>query len=119
MFSGGGQLVLNMSAPAKQRRLIQNYLQESELNLCAQFVDQNGHYMTRIAKSTPFLMKTGQWHNLFTKLTKHTSRDAATRTRYVKSHKNLSNGKLFFDGKFIKEYMLDSAELICSEKMRH
>ncbi|GCC26309.1 hypothetical protein chiPu_0004725 [Chiloscyllium punctatum] len=41
---------------------------------------------------------------------------AHVKTSYVISHKIATNSKLFSDGEFIKECLLDSAELICLKK---
>ncbi|GCC27815.1 hypothetical protein chiPu_0006241 [Chiloscyllium punctatum] len=41
---------------------------------------------------------------------------AHTKTSYVISHKIVRNSKPFSDGEFIKECLLDSAELLCLEK---
>lgn len=50
----------------------------------------------------------------FTKL--HTSRDAATRTSFVISHKIAKKSKPFSEGEFITECLVDSVALICPEK---
>ena len=46
----------------------------------------------------------------------HTSRDAATKTSFVISHKIAQNSKPFSEGEFVKECLVDSAALICPEK---
>ena len=46
----------------------------------------------------------------------HTSRDAATKTSFVISHKIAKNSKPFSEGEFVKECLVDSAALICPEK---
>ncbi|GCC28423.1 hypothetical protein chiPu_0006853 [Chiloscyllium punctatum] len=87
----------------------------------------NRHYLTkhteksnnlsdqeRVRELDALLAKLHNQQRRFTKL--HISRDAAVKTSYVKSHKIARNSKPFSDGEFIKECLLDSAELICPEK---
>lgn len=66
--------------------------------------------------SEALLAKLQKQQGFFTKL--HTSRDAATRTSFVISHKIAKNSKPFSKGEFVKECMVDSAALICPEKKR-
>lgn len=60
------------------------------------------------------LAKLQTQQGFFTKL--HTSRDAATKTSFVISHKIAKNSKPFAEGEFVKECLVDSAALICPEK---
>uniref|UniRef100_A0A1A8N5E2 Zinc finger, BED-type containing 5 n=1 Tax=Nothobranchius rachovii TaxID=451742 RepID=A0A1A8N5E2_9TELE len=68
----------------------------------------------RARTSEALLAKLQKQQGFFTKL--HTSRDAATRTSFVISHKIAKNSKPFSEGEFVKECMVDSAALICPEK---
>ncbi|XP_073689371.1 general transcription factor II-I repeat domain-containing protein 2B-like [Garra rufa] len=87
----------------------------------------NRHYETKHAEkyknltdaerartSEALLTKLQKQQGLFTKL--HTSRDAATKTSFVISHKIAKNSKPFSDGEFIKECLVDSAALICLDR---
>ncbi|GCC38090.1 hypothetical protein chiPu_0016601 [Chiloscyllium punctatum] len=87
----------------------------------------NHHYVTKLAEKynnlsdqerarelDALLAKLHNQQRRFTKL--HISRDAAVKTSYVITHKIARNSKPFSDGEFIKERLLDSAELICPEK---
>ena len=64
--------------------------------------------------SEALLAKLQKQQGYFTKL--HTSRDAATKTSFVISHKIAKNSKPFSEGEFVKECLVDSAALICPEK---
>ncbi|KAJ4926780.1 hypothetical protein JOQ06_014526 [Pogonophryne albipinna] len=68
----------------------------------------------RAKESDALLAKLQSQQQLFTKHS--TSRDAAVKTNYVLFHKIAKKSKPFSDGEFIKEYLLDSAALICPEK---
>ncbi|XP_075067564.1 general transcription factor II-I repeat domain-containing protein 2A-like [Mixophyes fleayi] len=87
----------------------------------------NRHYVTkhedkyrnlsdqeRAKESEILLSKLQTQRTLFTKLS--TSRDTATKASYLISHKIAKRSKPFSDGEFIKECLVDSAELICPEK---
>lgn len=87
----------------------------------------NRHYVTkhedkyrnlsdqqRAKESETLLSKLQSQRTLFKKLS--ASRDTATKTSYVISHKIARRSKPFSDGEFIKECLVDSAELICPEK---
>ncbi|XP_028253675.1 general transcription factor II-I repeat domain-containing protein 2 [Parambassis ranga] len=60
------------------------------------------------------LAKLQTQQGFFTKL--HTSRDAATKTSFLISHKIAKNSKPFSEGEFVKECLVDSAALICPDK---
>ncbi|XP_035242994.1 general transcription factor II-I repeat domain-containing protein 2B-like [Anguilla anguilla] len=64
--------------------------------------------------SEDMVVKLQKQQGFFTKL--HTSRDAATRTSFVISHKIAKNSKPFSEGEFVKECLVDSAALLCPEK---
>jgi len=68
----------------------------------------------RARTSEALLAKLQKQQGFFTKL--HTSRDAATKTSFVISHKIAKNSKPFSEGEFVKECLVDSAALICPEK---
>lgn len=68
----------------------------------------------RARTSENLLAKLQKQQGLFTKL--HTSRDAATKTSFVISHKIAKNSKTFSEGEFVKECLADSTALICPEK---
>lgn len=68
----------------------------------------------RARTSEILLAKLQQQQGFFTKL--HLSRDAATKTSFVISHKIAKNSKPFSEGEFVKECLVDSAALICPEK---
>ncbi|XP_071063277.1 general transcription factor II-I repeat domain-containing protein 2B-like [Pseudochaenichthys georgianus] len=68
----------------------------------------------RARTSEALLAKLQKQQGFFTKL--HTSRDAATKTSFVISHKIAKNSKLFSEGEFVKECLVDSAALICPKK---
>jgi len=68
----------------------------------------------RARTSEALLAKLQTQQGFFTK--HHTSRDAATKTSFVISHKIAENSKPFSDGEFIKECLVDSASLLCPEK---
>lgn len=68
----------------------------------------------RARTSDALLAKLQKQTGFFTK--PHGSRDAATRTSFVLSHKIAKNSKPFSEGGFVKECLVDSAALICPEK---
>ena len=70
----------------------------------------------RASTSETLLTKLQNQQGIFTKL--HTSRDAATRTSFVISHKIAKNSKPFSEGEFVKECLVDSVALICPGKKR-
>ncbi|XP_010775008.1 collagen alpha-1(XIV) chain [Notothenia coriiceps] len=68
----------------------------------------------RARTSNALLAKLQKQQGFFTKL--HTSKDAATKTSFVISHKIAKHSKPFSEGEFVKECLVDSAALICPEK---
>lgn len=70
--------------------------------------------MTDAWASEVLLAKLQKQQGIFTKA--HTSRDAAVKASFLISYKIAKNSKLFSDGEFVKECLVDSAELICLEK---
>ena len=65
----------------------------------------------RKRKADDLLAKLGQQQGFFTKI--HAARDAAAKTSFVISHKIARNSKPFSEGEFVKECMVESAEIIC------
>ena len=66
----------------------------------------------RISKDLQAKLREQQ--SYFTKL--HAPRDAATKTSFMISHKIAKDCKPFSEGEFVKECLVDSAALICSER---
>ena len=66
----------------------------------------------RISKD--LLAKLRERQGYFTKL--HAAQDAATKTSFMIFHKMAKNCKPFLEGAFVKEFLVDSATLICPEK---
>lgn len=68
----------------------------------------------RTRESDALLAKLHSQQGLITKL--HTFRDSSVKTSFVISNKITRNSKPFSDGEFVKECLLDTAELICRQK---
>ena len=100
----------DQSAVFKDYNLSRHY----ETKHSEKYKNLNDAEMARISED--LVAKLQKQQGFFTKL--HTSRDAATRTSFVISHKIAKNSKSFSDGEFVKECLVDSAALICPEKKR-
>ena len=64
--------------------------------------------------SEDLVAKLKKQQGLCTKL--HTSRETATKTSFVISHKIAKKSKPFSEGEFVKECLMNSAALICPKK---
>ena len=69
---------------------------------------------TESAVSKDLLAKLREQQSYFTTL--HAARNAVTKTSFMISHTIAKNCKPFSEGEFVKEYLVDSAALICSKK---
>lgn len=61
-----------------------------------------------------FRAKLAKQQGYFTKV--HASKDAATKTSFMISHKTTKNSKPFSEGEFVKECLVDSVALTYPEK---